>query len=557
MSHPSQRRSAYRIDFLLALAVLATTVWVAHFMHYRALGLYEDDYFFVSGAWRWPGFLAHAKQALLTWTEGRPVNFFSLAVCSFAAEALGGLPLIYFVGFIAIALNASLFYVLLGRLLPRYIALAGALAFCLFPADTTHTLLTHALGLQPALTLFLIAALAYLSGRRIPAYFAIAGSLLTYESVYLVFLAVPLLRGKRGRPLVEELCRNAAMLFAILAVVVIARISMGDERLGTLGLGFSTILARVAVGVVTGPVVSLLDFVRGPARTILRWNRELAFVVVAFAITFTCVLRRQGIGFFDEPRNEPWTVEGSRSLAAGVVMLGLAYALSFTHFPPMAQQGRMTSVHLAAGVGGSLVFACASWAFVAVAHRFRLRDAALGLLSLYLSLVVAYRVSIQEDFVRAWKNQRWFWTSTVGLLPDIEDGTIVFVLDRDLPKTRYIESNSWADPLILGQLFVIPRHWQAPPRLFVVNSWAKELRRQGGSVEWLVTDPEPPAGTWSAHSEIIGDARLILLEMEDGRLVRRFGSIDVDGLPLQLKTRRVGAKLGLDKRPLYHYLIEE
>jgi hypothetical protein len=232
-------------------------------------------------------------------------------------------------------------------------------------------------------------------------------------------------------------------------------------------------------------------------------------------------------------------------------MLGLAYGLSFTHFPPTALVGRMTSVHLAATFGGALLFACLCQSFLAFAQSRRLKNIAIILFSLYLSALGAYCFSVQLDFKQAWQNQQTFWTNAIGQMPDLADGTMIFILNHDLPATRYIRTNSWADPIMLAQIFRFPSTWKAPPRLFVVPSdWTKSFVQKNGQLLWQV-----PAATWVAHWEVLPDSNLILLEMENGSLVRRYGSILINGQTLHLKPLSPNPSPDWKKGVLYPLLI--
>ncbi len=232
-------------------------------------------------------------------------------------------------------------------------------------------------------------------------------------------------------------------------------------------------------------------------------------------------------------------------------MLSLAYSLSFTHFPPTALYGRMTSVHMAGAFGGSLFFAIICSLILSYARSRRFSFAAISLIAIYLSLLVAYRFSIQLDFKQAWQNQQRFWTGVIELIPDLTDGTVIFVLDHDLPATRYIETNSWADPIILAQIYKFPTEWQTPPRLMVVDSnWIDTAIRQGDHFQWEILVP-----LWKPHWEILQDSKLILLEMENGKLVRRFGSIILNGKSLQLKPLTPNANPQWEKGNLFPYLI--
>jgi hypothetical protein len=240
-------------------------------------------------------------------------------------------------------------------------------------------------------------------------------------------------------------------------------------------------------------------------------------------------------------------------------MLVLAYVLSFTHYPPVEVFGRGTSVHLAAAFGGSILLACTFSQLLSIARRFRMRSAATIVVALYFSLLVGYGVVIQADFTRAWQHQRSFWTSAVGLLPDVTDGTVVFLVNKDLPETRFILSHSWANPLILSQLFDFPAHWLSPPRLFVVpEEWSRGLAIVdlgsdsgiGKHLEWMV-----PEATWESHVEVFPDANVIVLEMQGGKLVRRQGTVNIGGVEFRFKPLSPNSKLNFEKGPLFNVLI--
>jgi hypothetical protein len=562
-------------DALKILPVLALTIWVAHFFYFRSFGFYEDDYALVSPAMGWSlsDLFDNAVLVFRAWPQGRPLNFLLPPFFSFIGTQLGGLHVTYLIAFSIVTLNAFLFYVLLKNVSSETAAVIGTLTFCLFPADTTHIFLTHAFHLQTSLTFFLIASLCYLSGRQILPYVIIPGSLLAYESPFMVFLAIPLLKSKWDRVLAKELIRHVAILLGIMLLVVVIRASVGEERVAEMGASISSavrIPLKIGIALLLGPAVSLALFLYGPVRTLFHWDWQLTIIFVACLVFFMWVLRRLKFDSLEEKcdhqitfRSPILTYAGTaqfpmhylgtaKLLLAAVLMLCLAYVVSFTHFPPIARYGRETSVHLAAAFGGSLIFGCISSAFVSAANAYRLKNYAVVVLALYLSLLVAYRFSIQFDFKQAWENEREFWTSAIENLPDMTDETVVFVLDHDLPKTRYILTNSYADAIILAQMFQFPGDWKNPPRLFVVhNDWTEHLIREGDHFKWEV----PTAALWS-HWEVLPNSNVILLEIDHGKLARRFGSINVNGQTLELKPMPPNAKMSWEKRPLYDYLIK-
>lgn len=187
-------RNSASHERVLLVVLLAATVWVSRFWYSSEFGFYEDDYWRVSISMQQTA--AEVGQELSSLIsrferrQGRPFHDGLIRLFSYLGAQLGGLQGVYFLGYCCVALNALLFYALLRRISRNQAFVwIGALAFALYPADTTQAFLTHAFGIQPSLTFLLVAAHLYLSGSRIPSYIVATASLFCYETVYLVFLA--------------------------------------------------------------------------------------------------------------------------------------------------------------------------------------------------------------------------------------------------------------------------------------------------------------------------------------------------------------------------------
>jgi hypothetical protein len=558
---------------ILELLILAVALFAAHYVYFRSLGLYEDDYAYISQALGWHlGDLIQYLKVVMTLPQGRPLGYLLPHLAAFVGGRIGGLGMVYILGYLVQITNVFLFYFLLSRIGLRGTAWIGALVFGLFPADTTHIFLMHSLGLHTSLTFLLLAAHSYLSGHKAWAHWISLGSLLTYESPYLVFLAIPLLGPVWDRRLLKELWRHAAVWLGILLAVVGLRAVVGEGRIETLGSspqGILVMLGHSLESLVIGPAVSLWMFLYGPGWMLLHWFAGLGFILAGSFAIFAWLLSRRGSesieGEADRVLVLPLKLPGTSAsrrlvlplsrtaqlLLAALIMLSLAYGFSFTHFPPTTTYGRLTSVHLAAAFGGALLFAGVASLLLAGARSRLLRSGAIIVLALYLALLVAYRFSIQLDFRQAWQNERTFWSAAMAQVPDMQDGTLIFVVNRDLPVTRFILSNSWADPIMLPQIFQFPANWAAPPRLFVVPpDWTDSVVVSGSQLSW-----EVPAATWKPHWELLPSSNVILLEMENGQLVRRYGSILIRGQALQLKPLTVPAHRAWKNGLLYPLLL--
>jgi len=383
---------------------------------------------------------------------------------------------------------------------------------------------------------------------------------------------VPLLSQPWDKRTLKAVVRHAAIWLTLMGLAVLVRVVVAEARMMTLGSSPGSValaLRHIGVALWMGPATSLASFWAGPEWTLTHWRWELS--VVFSACFVLCLLsfrhRCSGVGAARPeshalPHIELFHLGHNLALSDGqrqairlalvsLPMISIAYGLSFTHFPPTVTYGRLTSVHLAATFGAGLLFASV-WAFLLDIDRPRwVRPTVIGLLSVYLSVLVAYRFAIQLDFRQAWGNQRQFWTQVVALCPDLNERTVIFVPNHDLASTRFILTHSWADPIVLRQIYDYGPDSRQAPRLFVVPmDWTQSVVREGQQLLWQV-----PAATWEPHWEALPEGNIIVLEMEHGRLIRRSGFLRVGGQDLRLKPAT-----STDSRPpphglLYDYMI--
>lgn len=462
-------------DVLLLLA----TAWVCHFLQASHFGLYEDDW------WRVP-LVADASFAGL-WSlltdfflfrvgQGRPLADGLIYLFSFLGWRLGGIEAIYWIAYAIFALNSALVYMFLKRLSGgRFVALTGALAFIVFPADTTREFLTHALCVQPSLTFLLLAFFAYLSGRRALSYILALGCLLTYETFFPIFLCIPLSESRWDRRILLGLVKHALTLGAILFAVVVLRELTGEERVG--GLTASGLLVGSTRAMVLGPLVSMGQFFRGPISHFLGaqggFSWEEASVVLGCFALFTWRLSRhlRETGIENEPLTKVIVspllhLELPRKLfeigklaVLSVPMLILAYPLALT-VSPLATSGRDSRVHSAAAVGAALAFGAVASAVVTVFGLYRLQRLAAVAVGAGLALMASFAYSVQSDYRLAWTLQREFWTRFVQLSPAMNEGT-VFLLDPG-EDTQRISAYSWSTSVVLEQIYDFPESWRSP-----------------------------------------------------------------------------------------------
>jgi len=411
-------KSTYWIkNTVLAFIFFAVILWIAHYFHFRDLGLYEDDFAQISPSLdrNLTDIIHYIRNQLLHWNQGRPLQYSFTALFSFLGKELGGLHIVYVFAYLVQVTNACLFYLILIKVSNESIALIGALAFGLFPADTTHTFLMHACSLHISLTFLLVATLLYLDDHKTLAYCISLGSLITYETAYLIFLAVPLLTLNWKKNFGKELIRHVFIWLGILLLIILVRTSLGEQRIvsasGSIS-NLSVIFVQTLQALFIGPAVSLWSFLFGPGKTLTSWNGELTTIFIGFLPVFLWVFWKLAhptnsrISDPDsaDPKNRSIQEQKESALdrlsviakliLTSLLMLCLAYGFSFTHFPPTALFGRMTSVHLAATFGGSLFFACICFILLSCARSHRIAVITTIILASYFSLLVTYRFSI-------------------------------------------------------------------------------------------------------------------------------------------------------------------
>lgn len=535
----SDYATAHWFHVLLILLVL----WVARHMLHGSFGFYEDDYTLVvrSMGADWTEVWDFISDVLGGFGgQGRPLQHSMVFMLGYLTGQLGGLSAAYWLAYLIIGANAILFYVLLLRLVDGGFALVGGLAYALFFADTTQTFLYHAFGLQQALTFLILATLAYLSERRILAYILSLGSLLSYESAYLVFLGVPLLEEHWDKQWRQRFVVHGVVIIGMLAGVVALRLAVGEGRV--LGLNPQSFIQVSLLHALQGPWVGFGSYFLRPIQVLGNINIEVFLASLLAFMLFAWMLRRQ---HFDAPKAPDRQSRYLRLLIAGGVMLALAYPLTFT-VRAYAISGRDTRVHLAGAVGAALILASGWMLAMARIKRAELRQALIIALAGLLGLSVGFGVLVQQDYARAWDLQKRLWTSLVETVSDLEDGTVVLVDPAGLIDTRYIGANTWNLPLVLQYIVEFPMAWQNPPRVHrLLPDWKERS---------LTNDLELKAVDFKWDYVVVPWQKTIVLETQEGQVVQRLEVLELadEQHDLKLEDGAQSYSQGL----LYRQLIE-
>jgi hypothetical protein len=558
------------IDLLLLVGI----VWGARFWYSSGFGLYEDDYTKVAWAMRmsWAEVWHQIAEYFRTLGDNaKPLHAALIFLLSFVSTRIGGLDAAYVLGFSIVAANCLLFYLLLRRIAGRTLAWLGGIAFALFPADTSQALLTHAFGLQWSLLFLLLAFHAYLSERWMLAYALSFLILITYETPFPVFVVAPFLGVKWSPSVGRQAARHVLVLLAILVAVVVGRAAAGEARVQSLRLldAVRISLMHMALGPVAVlglaayrpyQVLASLDL-----RTALAWAACFAVLFLWAGTLGQAAGGNEALSGFDfrvfarslRDRESRVTAIGSmpawlRLLLVGGAMLVLAYPLTFT-LSAFESTGRATRVHMAAGLGASLVFAVLAASAI---HRWKgtAREGWLrGGLAAVLAFYFAFGLLVQRDYLEAWDLQRSFWSQLVHAVPDAGENTVILIDPAGLEDTGQIGANTWNLPRVFEYLYDFPSAWETPPRVYrLQEGWQEEIVTEKGLFRLdAATVSAPPS-----YYEDVSAQDVVLVESETGSLIRAADQVVLDGRAFQLHPVGTPLLATMPTGPLYAEMLE-
>jgi hypothetical protein len=485
-----------RFGFLFDFILLGGLFWVARYWQSAAFGLYEDDLTIIPTAFSM-GFgevLRFVFNYIIhLYGHARPLSDSFIFLFSNIGWKINGLWGAYLIGYAITLTNILLFYWLLKRLGGRFFALLGGIVYCLFSADTTQVFLTHSLGLQPSITLLLLAFHSYISNRKVLAYILAGIILFSYESPFLVFMAAPFLEMVAGRKNFRRIAIHVVILSGMLGLVYLLRTFIGEGRVESLNI--RDVLTIPFRHMIQGPFTVLRTFLTRPLRPLVDFSLPLG---VAMGITFVVLIiilwRQESIlqvRFQDLlksfQKHAPILPEDVKKFLyltlSGLIMLVMAYPLTFT-VDATSLAGRATRVHAAAVVGSALFFSSLLIILMAVLRRRLLQRVLMVVVSLYFSLMVGYGFILQEDYVLAWKLQKSLWTELLPLIPDAGPGTAILLTPTGLTDVYQIDANSWNMPRILEQLYLFPDSTLTPPAVYRLSSgWKNTILAPDGSFQ--------------------------------------------------------------------------
>lgn len=560
--------SSHKKDILIVLG-LALIIWFSRWLYSETFGLYADDISDIPNviSMNLEDLFERIGNAFRMSRRARPLQFTLIYILAFAGWKTGDMQGLYGMAYLISILNTILFYMLLRRTSNQRMAIIGGLAFALFPADTTQTMLMNSFGLHTSVTFVLAASHFLLSRKYVPAYLFAFLSIITYETPFTVFMVMPLLLRKWNKKIFLIMGRHLVITGSMLAGSYLVKRIMGDQRMADM----STLdLARESIThMVQGPLVSLGTY----GYRVIQVTQSRDFML--FGIVFVGVLLLGILFYFlfhGQQTNQGFhalremakafkantRVSGDpemifRHIIGGAAALAMAYPLTLT-VRPYALSGRDTRVHMAAVIGAAVVVAALVELLFRSVTKQRWKFLLTALVAVEFGYLVGFGILVQRDYRLAWQYQKDLLRQVIELVPDLEDGVVILIEPSGLYDTRHIDANTWNLVRVLEQVYQFPPDWDTPPRMVRLSpGWEKNILTSKGRI---VLNGRTVVSATHVYGEYDA-SNVILLLSSANELSRAAHEFPIDGSSIMFKQFGEAATDEFKPGPLYDLMLHE
>jgi hypothetical protein len=545
----------------LILVCFGLLLWVGRYALSSQFGLYTDDYSRIpeTSIWNFSDLVSTLWEQISKFKgQGRPLHETFIYFFSFLSWKLGGLNSAYFLSFLILFLNTCLFYAFSHRIGKQAFAIISTLAFILYFADTSQTLLTHSFGIQTAITLFLLGANCYLRKKFFWAYLFLFLQLFTYEAVFLAFLVMPIFLFEPWKKTWKRLLPHIVIMGGFLMTSFLLRRFLGESRV--VSLSSVDLVRRILVHLFNGVLFNVVSL----GMRILVFFRELSTLPLIISLILSpgvigllwLANRRSGEAFEEtlqssEERNASTDLSHRkkflRIFLAAVAMFLLAYALNFTLRADVVN-GRDTRVHTAASIGYALLIG------LSVLHLFKVSSRKwliLGLWGIFFSVLAGFGVHLQQAYAESWDLQQEFWTELLPLIPDAKGGTVVLISPEGMQNPVEIDANTWNLPRMLEQIVVLPPDMVGVPRVYLLGEdWQNCI-----IVEGLISLNGGSTYAPPKYYKFVDEERIIFISTSGDVLERRQAPLPLGDREIVLPEPGDPVLPYLSEGPLFDLLI--
>ncbi|MBK8551300.1 MAG: hypothetical protein IPL53_09685 [Ignavibacteria bacterium] len=370
------------------------------------------------------------------------------------------------------------------------------------------------------------------------------------------------------------------ILCSMIVVMFLYRKYTGESRVLEVSGDMAGIFYKAITAILTGPAFNLLLFLRAPFVSINHLIRGSAeywwYYNYIYFFLFGCFILFIWVFYKLKPDYKadmninlmsagmkPYKKDDSVSvneyfrkviklLFAAIILICLGYSVSFTHYVYIFT-GRLTSVHLAASIGGSIIFGCVCASVFFLAERYGFKKFAVIILSAYLTLLTGYNTYAQREFVESWSYQKTFWSEVIKLSPDLQDNTVIL---SNIPQNKLDVTSKFIFPFqtfwnkyMIERLYWFPTKWQKPFYQNIYGNPEDDIHIMNGDF-MLQSEYFPPFA--------LQDSNVILIKMDEkNNLVRIDSTISINGKKLYLKPIGENTVDKLGRTKLYDLLINK
>lgn len=556
-------RSLYFYLFFSILILVSRFLWVNDF------GLYEDDWNF-TGRVITQSFEQNISTISWGWStffQGRPLFITFVTLVSMLAAKVGGIKTLYGIGYLILCVNACLIYKIFNKVISQpSIPFFATVIYCLYPSDTTFIFVLHLFELQISLLFILLAFYFYFNSKEVMSYVFSILCLLTYETLFLPFLAAPLFREYHQKTKTKIIKHFVIVISITVGYVFLRKLfSSSDTRLGVINIFF--LIKTIPYQLIWGPLITLSMFFIRIQQVLIPFNYRNLLILVSSIPLFYFIVTFLAPKIFPEDHSslkQSQFQEIKKILLIGLIMTILAYpAVILLNIHDV--DGRASRVHLAAVLGTGLIVACLWTWFVNLIPRHQLwKNFAVFTISIHIAFLFTFCLQVQYFYSLSWKYQQHFWRDVLTLTPDLEKNNVILLQAPRLERSgKQINPFDWSVPLVIESIYQFPQDWTYKPRLYILNStldnpeaWKNELIQEDKT---FVLSSKNPAISfyfpWEAPRKV--EPKDIILLVEDNKQFVRKDSIFLDdGQSISLKSNNKQLKFpSYPKSIIYNDLI--
>jgi hypothetical protein len=258
MSFWYNKKNKYYLSVFIYLCIIS---FIVRFYFFQKFGIYEDDNWFVlyNYSLNLNGVISRICKVLSEWPQGRPLNHISPIIFVYVGKMLGGLKVIYLLSSIWLGLNSWLLFVITKKYLNLSTSLVIAIAYILFPSDTTRQLIHVAAHVQGSITFTLLAWYLWINNKhhKVFSYVISTLCLLSYEPTYLPFIFIPLLFTNYDKNKIYIFIKHLFICIFTLVTIGIIRYLIGESRAVNVLDSPHVLLWRGFTSIFIGPLTDL------------------------------------------------------------------------------------------------------------------------------------------------------------------------------------------------------------------------------------------------------------------------------------------------------------